>query len=210
MKFFTLFSKEEIHLAPEDRIVPSSEVCKLLTAEEILQKAQEDIKKYREDAEKELILLKEKKSEEGFSEGLSRFNTLLIQLNEEIKHLTQEFQKQILPIALKAAKKILGEEIKLYPDRIVDIVIQALKPLTEHRKIKIYANKEDLQILEKEKPRIKEILKEVEILSILERSDVQKGGCIIETEAGIINAQLENQWNALETSFKSFAEKRRS
>jgi type III secretion protein L len=101
----------------------------------------------------------------------------------------------------------LGEEIKLMPERIVDIVLQALKPVTEHRKIKIYANKEDLEILEKEKPKIKELLKEVESLSILERGDVEKGGCIIETEAGIINAQLENQWKALETAFKSFMEK---
>ncbi len=208
MKFFTLFSKEEIHLSAEDRIIPASACSTLLSAEEILKMAQEDAQKYREEVEKECLELKERKAKEGFDEGLSRFNAHLLQLDQEIKNLKIEFQNQVLPIALKAAKKILGNEIKLMPERIVDIVIQSLKPVTEHRKIKIYANKEDLAILEKEKPRIKEILKEVESLSILERSDVLKGGCIIETEAGIINAQLENQWNALESAFKSFKGKR--
>ncbi len=208
MKFFTLSSKEEIHLAPEDRIISADDCTTLLTAEEILKKAQEDVKKQLEEAEQEAFVLKEKKAEEGFQEGLARFNAHLLQLDQEIKTIKQEFQKQLLSIALKAAKKILGEEIKLVPERIVDIVIQALQPVTEHRKIKIYVNKEDLEILEREKPKIKEILKEVETLSILERADVQKGGCIIETEAGIINAQLENQWNALESAFKSFTKKR--
>mgnify|MGYP000925765657 CR=1 FL=1 len=31
-----------------------------------------------------------------------------------------------------------GEELKLHPDRIVDIVVQALKPVTQHYKIKIF------------------------------------------------------------------------
>ena len=30
------------------------------------------------------------------------------------------------------------------------------------------------------------------------------GVCIIETEAGIINASLENQWRALESAFEAF------
>jgi type III secretion protein L len=38
------------------------------------------------------------------------------------------------------------------------------------------------------------------VLSLRDRSDIQPGGCIIETEGGIINAQLENQWRVLENA----------
>ena len=38
-------------------------------------------------------------------------------------------------------------------------------------------------------------------------SGIEPGGCIIETEAGIINAQLENQWRSLENAFESFMKK---
>ncbi len=207
MKFFTLPSKEEIHLAPEDRFLSKEEGTLLLSAEEILVKAQEEKEALLRQTEKESTELKEKKAKEGFEEGLGLFNKQIEKLDSEIKNLQQEFQKQILPIALKAAKKIVGEELRLMPERIVDIILQALKPVTEHRKIKIYVNKNDLDLLEKEKPRIKDFLKEAESLSILERADVAQGGCVIETEAGIINAQLENQWKALENAFKSFMEK---
>jgi type III secretion protein L len=58
--------------------------------------------------------------------------------------------------------------------------------------------------LEQEKQEIKKIFEHLQSLSIQERDDVEPGGCIIETEAGIINAQLENQWRALESAFASF------
>ena len=38
---------------------------------------------------------------------------------------------------------------------------------------------------------------------------MEPGGCLIETEAGIINAQLENQWRSLEAAFKAYTEKKK-
>ncbi|MBI3211529.1 MAG: HrpE/YscL family type III secretion apparatus protein, partial [Simkania negevensis] len=40
--------------------------------------------------------------------------------------------------------------------------------------------------------------------SLEDREDIAPGGCIIETEAGIINASLANQWQALEAAFAAF------
>ena len=71
----------------------------------------------------------------------------------------------------------------------------------------IYVNKEDLEILEKSKEKIRKIFEHLDSLSMQERGDIEPGGCMIETEAGIINAQLENQWRALEAAFESFMKK---
>ena len=68
-------------------------------------------------------------------------------------------------------------------------------------------NKADLAQIEAHKPKIKQIFEQIENLSIQERADIEPGGCIIETEAGIINAQLENQWRNLEIAFESFMKK---
>jgi type III secretion protein L len=61
--------------------------------------------------------------------------------------------------------------------------------------------------LEAAKSQIKKVFEHLESLSIQERSDIEPGGCMIETEAGIINAQLENQWRSLEIAFESFMKK---
>lgn len=112
--------------------------------------------------------------------------------------------KLILPLALKAAKKIVAKELETQPETIVDIVLQALAPVLQNHRITIWVNKADKEILEKEKTRIREKLEQVESLSIKERDDVAQGGCVIETESGIINASIENQWRAIESAFDKY------
>jgi len=209
MKFFSLISEEEVHIAPGEKIVSANDFSKLKKANDILKQVKIQAYEYKQACAKEAELYKEQSSKEGFEEGLNKFNKILMQLDNELKSLRDEFNKKILPIALQSAKKILGDELKLHPDRIVDIVIQALKPIIQHHKIKIYANKADIDILEKNKSKIKDILQEVESFMIEERDDVETGGCIIETETGIINAQLENQWRSLESAFKDYMKKKK-
>jgi len=207
MKFFSLISKEEIHPAPEQKIIPGKEFSKLASAIEILKKVKEEESAYRKAIANECELIKENAAATGFQEGLQKLNQHILALDQLLKGVQQEVNKKILPLALTAARKILGEELKIHPDRIVEIVIQALKPVTQHHKVTIYVNKADLDILESKKSKIKKILEQVDSFAIQERPDIEPGGCIIETEAGIINAQLENQWRALESAFEAFMKK---
>jgi type III secretion protein L len=207
MKFFS-FSKEEIHPEPEEKIIPAEDFSILVEATQILQKAKDESEIIKEKTIKECELLKEDAKKEGFNEGLQKLNEHILNLDTIIKTLNEDYQKQILPIALKAAKKILAAELKTNPEAIVNIIKGALKPVTQNLKIKIYVNKQDLDILEKHKPQIKEILDQVQVFSLEERNDIEPGGCIIETEKGIINAQLENQFRAIEAAFKAFTEKK--
>lgn len=206
-KFFSLISGKEVRIAPGQKVIPSEEFSELENASDILKTVKAESLAYRQEVAIEAELTKESAFQEGFQEGLVSLNKHLFALDQELKILREEVQKNILPLALKAAKKIIGEELRLHPDRIVDIVLTSLKPVTQHRKIVIYVNKVDLDMLEANKNKIRSIFEHLESLSIQERSDVEPGGCMIETEAGIINAQLENQWRALEAAFESFMKK---
>jgi type III secretion protein L len=204
MKFFSLLSKKEVHAAPNLKIIPASEFSELQSANDILKQAEQEAKESQKAAEKEAENIKKQGYETGLQEGLKSLNAHILTLDKELKKIREEVHSKILPLALKAARKIIGEELKLHPDRIVDIVLTVLKPVTQHRRITIYVNRADLESLEKEKSKIRDIFESLDSFSLRERSDIEPGGCIIETEAGIINAQLENQWRALESAFESF------
>ena len=204
MKFFSLISDEKVSIAPGTKIIPEKDFSTLKKASEILKKVKSEAKQYKKDVSIECELQKKNAYKDGFNEGLEKINDKILVLDKTINSIEEEMKAKILPIALKAAKKIIGDELKLHPDRIVDIVIQSLKPVTQHHKIKIYANKNDIGILDDHREHIKNILDQVKIFSIEERDDVQPGGCLIETEGGIINAQLENQFKALESAFEKF------
>ncbi len=208
VKLFSLINSKKVALAPGQKIVSAEDYSELQNASEILKTVRMEALEFKQSVASECETLKEEAFREGFQEGLKSLNEHILALDKELNAIREDVHKKILPLALKAAKKIIGEELKLHPERIVDIVMTALKPVTQHRKIVIYVNRADLNALEEAKPQIKQIFDHLQSFSLQERSDIEPGGCMIETEAGIINAQLENQWRALEMAFASFMKKK--
>ena len=203
MKYFSLLSGQQVHPAPGKKVIPSEEFSTLHDASEILHIVKIEANEFKKEVVKETEVLKDLAFQEGFQEALNSLNSHIHLLDEELKNIREEVQKKIAPLAIKAIRRIIGEELKLHPERIVDIVLTALKPVTQQKKIILYVNKADIEQLEANKPRIKEIFEHLENFSIQERSDIEQGGCIIETGAGIVNAQLENMLRSLETVFES-------
>lgn len=207
-KRFSLIFQGSIHPKDNSKIIPEEDYSLLVSAEEILEKAKEDANLYEAQVKELCEQLKETSKQEGFQEGLTQFNAHLIQFEKNLQALRLELQKQILPLALKAAQKIVGEQLKAHPETIVDIVLQTLEPVTQNHKVAIYVNKADKEILEAHREDVKELLSQVKTLTIQERADISPGGCIIETETGIINATIENQWSALRAAFARYTPKK--
>lgn len=204
MKFITLIEQESLHLNSQKKVIPAEEFSTLLDASEVLQRTLTEEVAYRAKVAQEGEELKEKSKEEGFDAGLQRFNQHIHQLEEEIKKVRHDMEKVLVSLAIAGVKKIIGKELATQPEVIADIVATALKTVVHHRKIAVYVNQADLEHVEAERPRLKQLFEHLETLSISAREDVSPGGCIIETEAGIINAQLENQLKALEGAFQAF------
>ncbi|CDZ79809.1 Yop proteins translocation protein L [Candidatus Rubidus massiliensis] len=207
-KIFRLINNEQISLEGS-KILSSEEYSMTLSAIELIETAKKDAEQLLIKTNQEAQDIKEKAQKEGFEEGLKKWAEQIKYLEEEISNVRGELQKSIFPVALTAAKKIVGREIETNPDTVADIIANSLKSVHQHKKIVIYANRKDIDILEKNKPQLRSIFEHLESLSIRERSDIEPGGSIIETEAGIINAQLSNQWEILERAFENISKGKR-
>jgi type III secretion protein L len=200
-KIFTLIYGEKNQVSANKRILSANDIGQLLDAENVLAKVKSDAEQYKLDVAKECEKLKEAAQAAGFAEGYQTWAEHVAKLEEEIQAVRKDMEKLLIPVALKAAKKIVGREIELSDDTIVDIVSNTLKSVSQHKKVTIYVNKRDLDPLEKSRSILKNIFESLEVLSLRERADIERGGCVIETEVGIINAKIENQWSALERAF---------
>ncbi len=209
MKYFTFIKKDTIHVAEDQKIIPASEFSTLVEAHKVLEQAKGEAVQYRAEVAKECEQLKEEAKKAGFEEGLKQWNKQLALLEKETASVHQEMEETVVPLALTAIKKIIGHELKQKPATIVDIVSTSLKGLSQHHKISIYVNKVDLEIVEASRDRLKAIFEHLDRLTITFREDVEPGGCIIETEVGIINAQLDSQLKALEVAFHTFLHKQK-
>lgn len=201
--FFSLIHGNSIHIAPKTKFIPANEFSTLLNAKEILKTTKDDAEKYKLQVVAECETLKEEAEKQGFNQGFQSWVEHIAKLENEIQTIRKDLEKMIIPIALKAAKKIVGREIELSQDTIVDIVLNYLKAVSTHKKIIIYVSKKDLNVLEQNRTRLKDVFEGLETLSIRERADIEPGGCVIETEGGIINAKLKNQWEIMEKAFKA-------
>ena len=183
-------------------MVPAQEFSEVLSAKDVLAKVKEDAESYRLQVVKDCEKLKEAAQQEGFEQGFREWQQYVADLENEVIQVRKDLEKMLIPVALKAAKKIVGREIELSEETIVDIVSNALKQVAQHKKVTIYVNPKDLEKLETSRVRLKQIFEGLEVLSLRQRADITPGGCVIETEGGIINAQIENQWRSLEQAFE--------
>lgn len=207
-KFFSLIRNGTLRLAPKTKIIPQTEIEAMLEGHEVLEKIKKDAEDYRLQIAQDCEAIKAQAQKEGFQEGFKQWAAQTALLEQEIIKVRGELEKFLVPVALKAAKKIVGREMELSDEAIVDIVSNTLKSVSQHKKITIYVNKKDLDALERNRSRLKEIFETLDVLSLRERNDIAPGGCIVETEGGIINAQLENQWRILENALEMLIKKK--
>ena len=201
-KFFTLIYGDQLHIAPNTKIIPAESYSTLMEAYEVLERIKKEADQYRKEIVAECENIKEKAYKEGYDNGYNAWAEHLANLEKEAEKIKKEMQTIIIPVALKAAKKIVAKELELSPETIVSIVESKLKAVSQHKKVSIFVNKNELEIIEKNKPRLKELFENLETFSIRERNDVAPGGCIIETEIGIINAQMEHSWEGIGRIFE--------
>ncbi|MBB65367.1 MAG: HrpE/YscL family type III secretion apparatus protein [Waddliaceae bacterium] len=208
-KFFRLIRGDHIEIAENSRIIQADAFSSLLDAKGLLEEVKKDAKAYRQSVAAECELLKEQAQKEGYEAGFEQWAEHVADLEVERRNAREEYSKVIVSLAIQAAKKVIGRELELNPDAVVDIVINTLKAVKQHKEIVIYCNRVDLNILESNKPKLKAIFENVKSITIQERSDIDEGGYVIETERGIINfAETRNRWDSLEEAFEKLMEQK--
>jgi type III secretion protein L len=204
MYLFSLIKSDRIRTNSSRKIIPKEDFSTLLQAKDILDLAHKEREELLEKTRQECEELKKQAEAQGFQKGLELFNAQIMGLETSIKTSRHELQSQMLPLVLKVSKRVVGEELTTNSETIVNIIQQAIKPISSHSYVKIYVNKDDLHKVAIHREDLKQKFDKIESLSIEERADISEGSCIIETEVGIINATLENQWRALEGAFDMY------
>ena len=205
MKFLTMLLEGELHPAPGRKVIPAGEFSKLVEAQELLQTLRDQGEEYKKQVAEEAEKQRLQAVQEGFDAGMEKWAAQIAQLEKALKEKESQMEAQVAQIAMIAAKKIVGKALESDKSLVVDVIANALKPVVHHATIQIFVNKADLEAVEAERPRLKQQFDRLKSLTVVARDDVQPGGCIIETEAGIINAQLDQLWKSLEAAFQALS-----
>jgi flagellar biosynthesis/type III secretory pathway protein FliH len=136
--------------------------------------------------------------EEGYREGLSRWNQALEEAGKASERLAREHEEELVRLALRIAEKILGHEVQADPGAIAGIVEEALKSVRRERSLTIRVNPAHVEELRSRLDRLRDAAGGVRQIRIVANAEIQPGGCVVESELGTIDAQLETQLQCLE------------
>lgn len=140
----------------------------------------------------------EEAREEGYKEGFAKVNEIIYDLTEKKRDVLAQAEADMIRLSIRVAARIIGRELRQHPDTIADIVTQAIQTVRNQTKITIRVNPDDLDNLVKARDQLLNRVGQSKIIDFQSDPKVQPGGCIIESEAGVVNAQLKTQLEVME------------
>ncbi len=111
-------------------------------------------------------------------------------------------EADIIDLACKVAAKIIGRDLERDPETLLEICATATEHTRAAKAMIMRVNPKDAAVLREKKPRLMEKIGRTLELAIREDADIERGGCIIQTEFGSIDAQIGTQVSMLEAVLK--------
>ena len=154
------------------------------------------------DPEAELARLREAARAEGYAEGLAAGRVEGEQACTRMKQLAESFSStldnfdfrladMVLELSLDVARQVVAGELAARPERILDVVNLALKQMAEtSREARLLLNPDDAALV---RPHLEQVL-DKNRLRIVEDARIVRGGCLIETSQGDLDATLPARW----------------
>jgi len=87
--------------------------------------------------------------------------------------------------------------VALAPEVVCRIAAEALESARDRCEIELRVNPADAETLRAQEPRLLEVLARARAVAIREDPAVGRGGVIVETEAGTVDARIETRLDAL-------------
>ena len=143
----------------------------------------------------------------GFKSGQEKIESLLKNLQNIMAELTSlrkqifiDSEKEIVELALAIARRIICHEVKLNKNTVIDVTREALKRVEDHENIRIKMGPEDFECFESTDPNL---ICDNDNVTFEVQEAISSGGCVIETDAGSIDARIEKQLQAVETALRA-------
>ncbi len=184
----------------------------LKRAKEIESEAQAVLAQARKRAEE----IESKAYDEGFAQGrldgeelgkkqfeamARRLEKLIEKIGLEGNRILPKYEAQMVELSLAMARHIIGEEVKTGPEAVLSCIRSAMEKVIEGSRVHIHLNPDDMQLIE---GKIEKHIRPAggHQVDMVSDASIDKGGCLIETEFGLVDATMDSRWRAIEKEMR--------
>jgi len=130
---------------------------------------------------------------ESVEADLARLGELIESLLEERIRALREQEKDIIALAVTLTERLVHGQVKIDPDIICRTAREAIEMATEKEEITVRLHPDDLQVLREHAEDLRMRFRSVRNIRIEEDPRIYRGGCIVETKSGYVDATLDGQ-----------------
>jgi flagellar assembly protein FliH len=148
---------------------------------------------------------REEGREEGYKEGVAeverlvgRLHVILDRAMDKRAEILQETEAQVVELVLLVARKVVKVISENQKSVVVQNIQQALRKLKTKSDVIVRVNLADLQLASEHVKDFVQMTENAKKMQIVEDGAVDRGGCVIETDFGEIDARISSQLSELE------------
>lgn len=166
-------------------------------AAEIRRRAEDEARRILEEAQDGAHETRQHGFEEGKQEALAQYTAEISQALLQVQKMADGMEASYVELIQGLVEDVLNVELKQNPEAIVGVVRKALADARQQREIIVRVHPGDADALERNKNRMLEILARANSVEVRADASVTRGGCVVVTELGSIDASLERQLEAV-------------
>lgn len=148
--------------------------------------------------------------EEGYKEGqaevlrlIDRLGTIVSTAVDIRDDIIRSSEKMMAEMILMIARKVIKDEIVERREVVINNIKEAIRRVKDRDRIDIRVNFADLDMTTAHKDELIKMMESLKKVNIYEDSRVERGGCIIETDVGAIDARISTQLDAIEEAIRN-------
>lgn len=182
----------------DSKVIKRDSFSAMVDALAILETAREQARAIVHEAGVQRDAVLEEARRLGVEQGRAEYIHGLAQALDAMDQFYERAEPEVVRLAIAVARKIIGAELSTSPDTVLQIVREALSSGRRARHIVLTVHGSDA-------PRVRAGLAKLDLaasceVDVLAADSVAAGGCVIESEFGIIDARLETQLRVIEQS----------
>jgi flagellar assembly protein FliH len=125
--------------------------------------------------------------------AVGALNAALASIEQLRVELTAALERDAAELALRLAEQIVGGVIAVQSERVVDVARNALRRVADRRRVVLIVNPGDLEAMSAAITSLQGELGGIEHCDVQADRRIGRGGAVLRTEAGEIDASIESQ-----------------
>jgi flagellar assembly protein FliH len=178
----------------------------------IISEAQAEAERLVMDAQSRVAQIEQEARERGLLEGRAnaskevgeaiellreRFTATLEELHDLRSALAVRAERDLVRLALELARKVVQREVTIDPEIALTLTRVALSRIHNRASATIHLNPDDFAFVNSQR----EHLHSSGTIEIVQDRSITRGGCLIETNMGDVDARIEQQFAEIERGF---------